>query len=332
LARINLAYSFSAALYEDNDELTVKCPGFATKAAGAGIMNVANAQAHTVAGAAYVKGEFSPSGKPEVVMGFRGTMFTAATNELQLMLSGKASESDSIMSYQGLKTVLTDANIGKKMLDWKDPKTGETVQLGYVHEGFYDALAPFIPQLVNASYAYVEAASRNGEDPIITITGHSLGAAISTIWASVVHLIAPTAQIHLVTFGSPRVGSPLWVKNFVTFDGKLDGGSGGHLASITRVVNENDVITLIPTSVGAFDSLMHAGPQLTLDFDKTPSDCQGIIDITSQYTGLLSNMDCAIKSVSDAHLAYRANVDAFLQSHDQPDSTFWCNKDSVLGF
>ena len=40
--------------------------------------------------------------------------------------------------------ILSDANIGKKMLDWKDPKTGETVQLGYVHEGFYDVSITFV--------------------------------------------------------------------------------------------------------------------------------------------------------------------------------------------
>merc|ERR1711977_390389 len=110
-----------------------KCPGFKQMGKGAGVMDVADERSHTVAGASWIEKEFSPSGQPEVVLGFRGTMFTSAKNELMTAISGLPATAKD--AFKGVKTVLTDLTISKKMLEWPDEKTGKKIKLGYVHEG-----------------------------------------------------------------------------------------------------------------------------------------------------------------------------------------------------
>lgn len=93
-------------------------------------------------------------------------------------------------------------------------------QGGSVHKGFKDALAHLWPELEPA------LTECRAQGPLL-FTGHSLGAALATLAAS---LFPPLA---LYTFGSPRVGNDLFVETL----GELP---------IYRVVNGRDAICQVP--------------------------------------------------------------------------------------
>jgi len=93
---------------------------------------------------------------------------------------------------------------------------------GSVHTGFAKALAQIRPALDDAVKAM--------QLPIL-FTGHSLGAALATLAAS---LYGPTTDGYaLYTFGSPRVGNP-------GFAGTLDG------LTVQRYVDCCDLVTRVP--------------------------------------------------------------------------------------
>jgi len=244
---------------------------------------------------------------------------------------------DPTNQWQGLKTVLTDLNIGRQDLNWTYPN-GTLLDLGYVHAGFYKALEPYFKPLLEKGKPFVTAQEDpffKQDRPIITVTGHSLGGALATIFASVLRVIVPNADLHLITFGAPRVGSALWVKLFTTGeDGQFDpyctkGSKKDELpcTRIVRVVNGDDVISLVPTSVGIGDSLVHAGPQLTIAWDGVKDDCKSMVEITSMWS-LVSHLSCAISSVSNYHLNYRPNLYKWLQEKGFTAKS-WCNANAT---
>lgn len=227
------------------------------------------------------------------------------------------------MPLQSIKTVLTDLNIQKQDLNWTLPN-GSTKFLGFVHKGFYEAVAAFInPLLGNASqYIKMSKQSNPSGKPIINVVGHSLGGALANIFASVLSVVAPEAQIYLTTFGSPRVGSPTWVKNLETND----------QMHILRVVNAEDVITMVPSSVGLGDSVMHAGLQLTVGWNTVSKECADskLVEMTSMYSLLDPDWElerkCAIASISDYHMKYGPNLKGYFDriGFDYQQKR-WCN-------
>jgi hypothetical protein len=92
---------------------------------------------------------------------------------------------------------------------------------GNVHGGFAEAARSVMPQVED--WLKAESAGRAR----LILTGHSLGAAVATLVASVVR---PTA---LITLGSPRVGDPTFATTFA--------GMGG-----TRIVDCCDAVTEVP--------------------------------------------------------------------------------------
>jgi hypothetical protein len=107
---------------------------------------------------------------------------------------------------------------------------------GRVHAGFARALA-----LVQDDVA---AALANVETPLL-ITGHSLGAALATLAAS---LWRPGS---LITFGSPRVGDS-------EFCASLDG------VDVQRFVDCCDIVTRVPPELKLYE---HAGRLFYIDAD-----------------------------------------------------------------
>jgi triacylglycerol lipase len=97
---------------------------------------------------------------------------------------------------------------------------------GLVHFGFAQALDKVYDEMVT----YLERLSINAaEDCKVICTGHSLGAALATLFAS-------RQDAHeLYTFGSPRVGTRSFVKEI-----KNDG------IKHYRFVNNNDIVTKVP--------------------------------------------------------------------------------------
>lgn len=100
---------------------------------------------------------------------------------------------------------------------------------GFVHFGFAQALDKVYDEMVT----YVDRASSNmSEEHKIICTGHSLGAALATLFAS-------RKDAHeLYTFGSPRVGTRSFVR-------EISNDNIKHY----RFVNNNDIVTSVPLAL-----------------------------------------------------------------------------------
>ncbi|RLB54470.1 MAG: hypothetical protein DRJ42_09040 [Deltaproteobacteria bacterium] len=144
---------------------------------------------------------------PLVIVAFRGTEF-----------------------QNGAEDLWADLNIGK------DPFYG----WGDVHRGFSNALESVMP-LLRDKLSEIE-----GTDVRIWVTGHSLGAALATLFtAQVLHDKEIGAADHNLigtyTFGSPRVGDE-------DFRIRFENLAVEHDVSVWRFRNDRDVVTRIPLS------------------------------------------------------------------------------------
>ncbi len=114
---------------------------------------------------------------------------------------------------------------------------------GHVHGGFAKGFKQVWPDISRALEATLQRAvppAGSHPPPPIFYTGHSLGAALATLAAS----IRPPHALY--TYGSPRVGDDAFAET---------------LAAVRafRVVNHQDVITLLPPSLPRVCKLRHVG-------------------------------------------------------------------------
>jgi len=102
-----------------------------------------------------------------------------------------------------------------------------------VHSGFLQAYLSVSADVKN----FVYEAMDNGKctQCSIIVTGHSLGGAMAQIAA--LDMRQYTNSVHVITFGSPRVGGP----DFATYFAQT-------VTSHLRMVNENDIVTKLPTT------------------------------------------------------------------------------------
>lgn len=121
--------------------------------------------------------------------------------------------SEMIISFRGTEiTEKSDIIADLKIIKEKDI-------VGYVHKGFKNE----VDKLWNSLSTII-----NINNKPLFLTGHSLGAAMATIFASRIK----TSVTALVTFGSPRVGDSNFVNNLDVIH--------------YRVKNSNDIITKLP--------------------------------------------------------------------------------------
>jgi len=139
-----------------------------------------------------------------------------------------------VLAFRG-----TDSGDPSDLVDDADliPKTWE--RGGEVHSGFAEALAHVRPDL--------DAALQNVSSRIL-ITGHSLGAAMATLMASV---LGPSAgsRLSLYTFGSPRVGNAAFVDTLKGIDNH-------------RYVDCCDLVTRVPPETFGYQ---HVGDPFYID-------------------------------------------------------------------
>ncbi len=109
---------------------------------------------------------------------------------------------------------------------------------GRVHSGFAAAL--------DTTWPVVQAALRETRAPLL-FSGHSLGAALATLAASLV----PDAV--LITFGSPRVGDSAFRANMVRRPGEM-----------CRYVNNRDIVCRVPSARLGY---RHVGTPHLIDTD-----------------------------------------------------------------
>jgi hypothetical protein len=131
----------------------------------------------------------------------------------------RASDSTTLIAFRGtspdaLADLLTDANA--LLTPWPE-------SAGRVHAGFASAARAVLPQV----RAWLDESPREGGSLILT--GHSLGAALATLAASV---LRPTL---VVTLGSPRVGD-------AAFTATLAG-------EMVRIVGCCDAVTDLPPPI-----------------------------------------------------------------------------------
>ncbi len=95
---------------------------------------------------------------------------------------------------------------------------------GKVHDGFKDEL--------NKIEDLILEWMPSKKDKTVICTGHSLGAAMASIFAARLH--DRDNDVELYTFGSPRVGDKLWAKQFEDI-------------KAYRFINNNDIVCRVPT-------------------------------------------------------------------------------------
>lgn len=127
-----------------------------------------------------------------------------------------------VIGFRGTEpTVLSDIVADLKAL----PTSSDTI--GMVHEGFREELDKIYYDIVNW------IGSLRDKDMIVT--GHSLGAAMATIFASRMHYLH-SVNLSLYTFGSPRVGNREWAEQFKDINAY-------------RFVNNNDIVCKVPPGI-----------------------------------------------------------------------------------
>ncbi|SAK74243.1 Lipase (class 3) [Caballeronia temeraria] len=155
------------------------------------------------------------------------TIFEDAATGTQGFGASRSSDGLCVLAFRGTEpTELTDlgTDLAFTLTDW-------TEKAGRVHKGFAGAARSVLPE-VERWLEHTQAARKR-----LILTGHSLGAAIATLYAS---LIAPD---RLITIGSPRVGDAAFVATLAGSD-------------MMRLVDCCDVVTELPPEVGGY---VHAG-------------------------------------------------------------------------
>ncbi|THH12073.1 hypothetical protein EW145_g245 [Phellinidium pouzarii] len=172
-----------------------------------------------------------------------------------------------IAAHQGTNTSsivaeLTDLDIFMKNLDSTlfpgiDPSVG-------VHSGFADSQARSAPDILSAVQQTLSA----HPGASVTMTGHSLGAALALLDAVYLPLHLPTGtSFKTVTYGMPRVGN-LAFANYV--DAQITSLSGG--TGLTHINNKEDPVPILP---GMFLGFHHPSGEVHIQDSDAWDACPG---------------------------------------------------------
>ncbi|KAK8934383.1 hypothetical protein KSP39_PZI014912 [Platanthera zijinensis] len=103
----------------------------------------------------------------------------------------------------------------------------------------------------------------DGEELSITVTGHSLGAALSLLVANDLNSSPNTPPVTVFSFGGPRVGNRAFAELLENRD-----------VNVLRVVNAHDLVTKIPAAIDCgrrwLDGYEHVGRELRVDSRVSP--------------------------------------------------------------
>jgi hypothetical protein len=118
-----------------------------------------------------------------------------------------------------------------------------------VHIGFKSSWE----SVVGDTYDAIDTALENlqGEATDITVSGHSLGGAVATLYAHSIKKHYPHYNVKSLTIGSPRVGNKVFKENYDK--------SG---IDTLRIVHKNDLVTHVP-----YIKFHHVNYQVRLDTD-----------------------------------------------------------------
>jgi pimeloyl-ACP methyl ester carboxylesterase len=179
----------------------------------------------------YKKFEINNDSRQEVIDALQSIGYMEVeffSNRGSQALAAASLESPIIVAFRGTEPNLTD--IGSDLKAWRTSWPSEAS----VHAGFASAL--------NAIWGDIDAWLDKHPGRWL-FTGHSLGAALSTLAASLKH------PAELISFGSPRVGDSI-------FADMLEG------VTVYRYVNCCDVVCRIPPDMLGF---RHVAPMIYID-------------------------------------------------------------------
>ncbi|WP_323845521.1 lipase family protein [Microbulbifer magnicolonia] len=165
------------------------------------------------------------------------TLVTTTSNDVQFFLECDAANRRQIVSIRGTAN-LSNAREDAEYVPSKNPRLGI-----YVHSGFdEDAM-----QVFDALFPRLDKSLQ------VILTGHSLGAAISTLLMMYLHEEG-FALGRSINFGQPKVTNHQGVRKY-------------DLLPLLRVVDENDLVPLVPPN-DLIDLIhggyQHLGPELML--------------------------------------------------------------------
>ncbi|QRW13147.1 Lipase (class 3) [Ceratobasidium sp. AG-Ba] len=99
------------------------------------------------------------------------------------------------------------------------------------HNGFQEAQE----RSATTKLAAIKKAMSEKSTSLVTLTGHSLGGAISLIDSLYLSINLPSAKLKVVTHGMPRVGNPAFA---ALIDSKI--------TDLSHINNEKDIVPIIP--------------------------------------------------------------------------------------
>ena len=177
---------------------------------------------------AYVRAERSPSERARLSdalarAGFNlDTSFSHARTGTQAFAAYRVRDNTTLLAFRGTQPddgadLATD--LQANMVDW--PESG-----GRVHAGFAAAARSVLPEISRWI-------NKKHEPHTLILTGHSLGAALATLAATV---LRPAL---LVTLGSPRPGDADFAATLAAMD-------------TVRLVNCCDIVTELPPPMGGY--------------------------------------------------------------------------------
>lgn len=168
-------------------------------------------------------------------IGFSEIKWLSVSNN-QALIAWNSEEKLGIISFRGTEPDQVGdiaADLGISLIPHPDPTKGK------IHEGFYQAFY-CLQHEIETWMSEIE--QNNSKIDKWLITGHSLGAAMATIAASVLHF--SKGSKHLINFGSPRVGNVDFIQAINSVEHR-------------RYVNCCDVICRIPPTINGMGNYGH---------------------------------------------------------------------------
>jgi hypothetical protein len=144
----------------------------------------------------------------------------AGVSSNEIIVSFRGTESDSLQNW------ITDLEFAKTSPYKNMPDVK-------VHDGFYKAYQT-VEDAVRSAVSNLTA--RHPSFPVV-VTGHSLGAALSTLCGADLAELFPQTEIIVWNFGDPRVGNQAWRDYYVGFK---------NIRTTYRVINQHDIVPAMP--------------------------------------------------------------------------------------
>ncbi|OBZ72588.1 Lipase [Grifola frondosa] len=198
-----------------------------------------------------------------------------------------------IVSHQGTDTsqiipVLTDADIIMTPLESTlFPGISSSIE---VHSGFAGSQSRSAPNVLSA----VKTALSEFKATKVTVTGHSLGAALGLLDAVFLPLHLPGVTVRFIGYGLPRVGNQAFA-NYVD----------AQQTSVTHVNNKEDIVPILP---GRFLGFHHPSGEVHIEDSGEWASCPGQDNTSNQ---------CIVGDVPNIFEGDEANHDGPYDGHVQ---------------